>query len=290
MFYNMKKHDLSNYYTQSTPNWCPGCGNYGIWVALKNALAEMELAPHNVVIVGDIGCSGKLPYWMDYNGFAGLHGRAIPIAEGIKMANEKLTVIVVGGDGGTLGEGLQHFIHACRRNVDITMLLHNNQVYGLTKGQASSTSDPGYISSTTPNGSYETPLNPALLALTAQATFVSASFAGNVAHLTKTIKQAIEHPGFALVDAYQPCVTYNYVNTYDFYSKRVYDVATTKYTPDNRKKAMQKAMEIEGGEKFPIGILYQDPNKPILEDLVKNRKTPLVKQDISNISVEKLFR
>lgn len=283
------KKDLSSYYTQNTPNWCPGCGNYGIWVALKNALQDLNLPNHKVVLVGDIGCSGKLAYWTNYNGFAGLHGRSIPIAEGVKMANSDLTVIVIGGDGGLLGEGLQHFLHACRRNVNISVILHNNQVYGLTTGQTSPTSDTGYISSTTPEGSYETPLNPSLLALTAQATFVSTSFAGNTQHLSKIIKSAILHPGFALVDVYQPCVTYNYINTYEYYSKRVYDIENTPYKPDNRFRAMKKSMEIEGGNKFPIGIIYQDTIKPSLQYNIQNRSTPLVKQSIKNISVKSLF-
>lgn len=283
------KKDLSSHYTQSTPNWCPGCGNYGIWVSLKNALQELQLPAHKVVLVGDIGCSGKLAYWTDYNGFGSLHGRSIPVAEGVKMANSDLTVIVVGGDGGLLGEGLQHFLHACRRNVNIAVILHNNQVYGLTTGQTSPTSDPGYQSSTTPEGAYETPLNPSLLALTAQATFVSASFAGNTPHLTQIIKSAILHPGFALVDIYQPCVTYNYINTYEYYSKRVYDVANTPYKPDNRVRAMKKSMEIEGGEKLPIGVLFQDERKSSLQDNIQNRVAPLVKQSIHNISVKSLF-
>jgi len=283
------KKDLSSHYTQSTPNWCPGCGNYGIWVSLKNALQELKLPAHKVVLVGDIGCSGKLAYWTDYNGFGSLHGRSIPIAEGVKMANSDLTVIVVGGDGGLLGEGLQHFLHACRRNVNIAVILHNNQVYGLTTGQTSPTSDPGYKSSTTPEGAYETPLNPSLLALTAQATFVSAGFAGDTPHLTQIIKSAILHTGFALVDIYQPCVTYNYINTYEYYSKRVYDITNTPYKPDNRVRAMKKSMEIEGGQKFPIGILYQDESRPSLQDNIQNRVAPLVKQSINNISVKSLF-
>lgn len=283
------KKDLSSHYTQSTPNWCPGCGNYGIWVSINNALQELSIPEHKVVLVGDVGCSGKLSYWTQYNGFAGLHGRSIPIAEGIKMANSDLTVIVVGGDGGLLGEGLQHFMHACRRNVNIAVILHNNQVYGLTTGQTSPTSDPGYISSTTPEGSYETPLNPSLIALTAQATFVSAGFAGNTTHLTQIIKSAILHPGFALVDAYQPCVTYNYINTYEFYSKRVYDVSTTPYKPTDRFRAMKKSMEIEGGKKFPTGILFQDITKPSLQSQIKNRVKPLVKHPINSISVKALF-
>ncbi|MEY3471188.1 MAG: hypothetical protein RLZZ223_538 [Candidatus Parcubacteria bacterium] len=283
------KKDLSSHYTQSTPNWCPGCGNYGIWVSIKNALKELNIPAHKVVLVGDIGCSGKLAYWTEYNGFGGLHGRSIPIAEGVKIANSDLTVIVVGGDGGLLGEGLQHFLHACRRNVNIAVILHNNQVYGLTTGQTSPTSDPGYKSSTTPDGAYETPLNPSLLALTAQATFVSAGFAGNTQHLTQIIKSAITHTGFALVDVYQPCVTYNYINTYEYYSKRVYDIAGTPYKPDNRFRAMKKSMEIEAGKRFPIGVLFKDDSRPSLQDNIQNRVKPLVKQSINNISVKSLF-
>ncbi|MEX0596247.1 MAG: 2-oxoacid ferredoxin oxidoreductase, partial [Candidatus Paceibacterota bacterium] len=159
----------------------------------------------------------------------------------------------------------------------------------LTTGQASPTSDTGYKSSSTPEGSYETPLNPSLLALTAQATFVSAAFAGNTTHLAQIIKSAILHPGFALVDIYQPCVTYNYINTYEYYSKRVYDITTTPYKPDNRFRAMKKSMEIEGGQKFPIGILFQDESKPSLQANIQNRTTSLVKQSIQDISVKSLF-
>ncbi len=279
---------LEKYHTQSTPNWCPGCGNFGIWVSLKNAIANLQIPHHNVVIVGDIGCSGKLAYWTEVNGFATLHGRSIPVAEGVKMANRDLTVIVVAGDGGTLSEGLQHFIHAARRNVNITVLMHNNQLYGLTKGQASSTSEKGYKSSTTPEGSYETPLNPSVLALVAQATFVAAGFAGNAKHLTQMIEKAITHEGFAYVDAYQPCVTYNYINTYAFYSERTYELEE-EYDATNRVEAIQRAMEIDGGQKFPIGVLYQEQGQKTLEDNVLHSDKPLAKRDVSDISVAKLF-
>jgi 2-oxoglutarate ferredoxin oxidoreductase subunit beta len=280
---------LKKYHTQSTPNWCPGCGNFGIWVSLKNAITNLSIPAHNVVIVGDIGCSGKLAYWTEVNGFATLHGRSIPVAEGIKMANHRLTVIVVAGDGGTLSEGLQHFLHACRRNVDITVLMHNNQLYGLTKGQASSTSEKGYVSSTTPHGSFETPLNPALLALSSQATFVAASFAGNAKHLTRIIEQAISHRGFAYVDAYQPCVTYNYINTYAFYSERTYELGAD-YDATNRQQAMITAMEIDSGERFPIGVMYQEENVKTLEDNVLTLEEPLAHRDISDVSVDVLFK
>mgnify|MGYP000184927259 CR=1 FL=1 len=282
------KKDLAKYHTQSTPNWCPGCGNFGIWVAVKNAIAELEIPAHKVVLVGDIGCSGKLPYWTDFNGFAGLHGRSIPIAEGIKMANDDLTVIVIAGDGGTLSEGLQHFIHACRRNVNITVVLHNNQLYGLTKGQASSTSEKGFVSSMTPEGSYETPLNPALLAVTSQASFVAAGFAGNTKHLTQMIKEGIDHEGFAFVDAYQPCVTYNYINTYEFYSKRSYELDDS-YDPTDRRAAMDKVLEIDEGVKFPLGVLYQIKGQKTLADNVLHGKTSVAKANIDKISVNKLF-
>lgn len=283
-----QKKDLSQYHTQDTPNWCPGCGNFGIWVAIKNAIKQAEISEHNVVIVGDIGCSGKLAYWTDVNGFGGLHGRSVPIAEGIKMANQDLTVLVVTGDGGLLSEGLQHFIHACRRNVNITVVMHNNQLYGLTKGQASSTSEKGYTSSTTPDGSYETPLNPALLAINSQATFVAAGFAGKTPHLTEMISAAIRHQGFAYVDAYQPCVTYNYINTYAFYAEKSYMLAETDYEPTNRKQAMIKALEVDEGERFPLGILYQDSSQATLTENVLSSPRNLVKRDIQGISVKEL--
>lgn len=281
----LEEENIAKYTTQDKPNWCPGCGNFGIWVALKNAITELNIPKYDIVLVGDVGCSGKMPYWLEYNHFNGLHGRSIPIAEGVKLANHKLNVIVIGGDGGLLSEGLQHFIHACKRNIDITVLLHNNQVYGLTKGQNSSTSDTDYKSGMSIDEIVENPLNPSMLAISANATFVASGFAGNVKHLTQMIKQGILHKGFSFVNAYQPCVTYNYINTYSFYSTKSYNLEDIGYNPQDKTQALIKSMEIDEGEKFPLGILYQNQNTSSFDENFFKDKISLVEKDISNIDV-----
>jgi 2-oxoglutarate ferredoxin oxidoreductase subunit beta len=273
--------------TQNKPNWCPGCGNYGIWVSLKQAVAQSGYKPHQVVIVGDIGCSGKMSYWTEYSGFASLHGRAIPLAEGIKLGNHKLLVIVVIGDGGALSEGLQHFVHAAKRNADIKVMMHNNQLYGLTKGQTSPTSDVGFKSSMTPEGAYELPLNPLTVALTAHASFVASSFAGDAKHLTATIKEALEHKGFSFVNIFQPCVTYNYLNTYAYYKNKVQPLSA-RYAPTSRTRAILQSMKIEEGEELPIGVLYKQ-NRKTLEEEVVGTKNVLAQRNITGISVDNLF-
>jgi 2-oxoglutarate ferredoxin oxidoreductase subunit beta len=277
----------SSYYEQTTPNWCPGCGNFGIWVAVKNAIKNLDLDPAQVVLVGDIGCSGKLPYWTDFNGFAGLHGRALPIAEGIKMANRGLTVIAITGDGGLLNEGVQHFIHAARRNADINVIMHNNQLYGLTKGQTSATSEKGFESSTTPEGSFEQPINPVTLGLTAGASFIGSSFAGNTKHATEMIETAIKHRGFSYVDIYQPCVTYNYINTYAYYSERTY-VLPEDYNPALKAGAFEKSFEIDGGEKYPLGVIYQETRRTLEDELLPN-DPQLVEYEVKDRDVSGLF-
>jgi 2-oxoglutarate ferredoxin oxidoreductase subunit beta len=278
----------SSYYEQTTPNWCPGCGNFGIWVAIKNAIKNLEIDLSQVVLVGDIGCSGKLPYWTDFNGFAGLHGRALPIAEGIKMANRGLTVVAITGDGGLLNEGVQHFIHAARRNADINVIMHNNQLYGLTKGQTSATSEKGFQSSTTPEGSFELPINPISLGLNVGASFVASSFAGNTKHATEMIERAIQHKGFSYVDIYQPCVTYNYINTYAYYSERTY-VLPEDYNPSLKQAAFEKSFEIDGGEKYPLGVIYQESRRT-LEDELLPKDPQLVEYEVKDRDVSGLFR
>jgi len=278
----------AKHHTQDEINWCAGCGNFGIWGALQKALAQAGKEPHEVVLVGDIGCSGKLPYWTEYNGFASLHGRAIPVAEGIKLANSGVTVMVFIGDGGALNEGLQHFVHAARRNADINVILHNNQLYGLTKGQTSPTSEQGFESSTTPRGSYEVPLNPIAIALTANASFVASSFSGNVDHLTEMIGKAIEHPGFSYVDVYQPCVTYNYINTYQYYAQRTYKLEDTEYLPNRKANAWLKSQEIDVGEQYPLGVFYED-RKPTLNQEVVHSDRPLVETPLKGVDVSEAF-
>ncbi len=208
-------------YAGMKPAWCPGCGNFGILKALNTALIEMGIEPHQVLLVSGIGQAGKLPHYTRGNVFNSLHGRPVPPAIGAKIANSDLIVIAVSGDGDAYGEGGNHFLHAARRNHDITYLVHNNQVYGLTKGQASPTSDAGFVTKTTPDGAAN-PLNPIALAIVSGASFVARGYAGDMDHLAGLIKKGITHRGFALIDILQPCVSFNHRNTYGWYKERVY--------------------------------------------------------------------
>lgn len=235
--------------------WCPGCGNHSILSALKEALVELDKQPHEVLVVSGIGQAAKLPQYISTNGFCGLHGRALPAAAGAKIANKNLTVIVHSGDGDSYGEGGNHLIHNIRRNVDITHCVHNNQVYGLTKGQASPTSDLGYITDVQPNGANNIPLNPMLLAIALGCGFVARAFSGDPEHLKTMMVEGIRHKGYALIDILQPCVSFNKVNTYQWYKDRVYKLGTD-YNPENKLLAMEKAME--WGGKIPTGILYRE--------------------------------
>ena len=211
-------------YAGGTSAWCPGCGNFGILKAVKKALVELDIEPYQVLMVSGIGQAGKLPHYTRCNVFNSLHGRTLPVAVGAKISNPKLIVIAVGGDGDGYGEGGNHFIHTMRRNHDITYLVHNNQVYGLTKGQASPTSDQGFVTKTTPEGAV-TPINPIALAIGAGAGFVARAFAGDVGYLASLIKMGIRYKGFALIDILQPCVVFNHKNTYSWYRERVYKLA-----------------------------------------------------------------
>jgi 2-oxoglutarate ferredoxin oxidoreductase subunit beta len=273
-------------YAGLKPAWCPGCGNFGILKALNRALIEMEIEPHQVLLVSGIGQAGKLPHYTRGNVFNSLHGRPVPPAIGAKIANSELIVIAVSGDGDAYGEGGNHFLHAARRNHDITYLVHNNQVYGLTKGQASPTSDVGFITKTTPYGAVS-PLNPIALAVVSGASFVSRGFAGDIDHLSNLIKKGIAHRGFALIDILQPCVSFNHKNTFQWYKERVYKLEDERYDPSDKKAALEKAFE--WGDKIPIGIIYEE-NLPVYEDqLPALSKGPLVRHEIDPARVETLF-
>lgn len=263
----MKPHDFDS---PDKITWCPGCGNFGILGALKLTFVEMALPPQKVVLTGDIGCGGKEPYWLRTNSCGGLHGRTVPLAEGIKLGNPDLTVIAIGGDGGVYGEGLSHLLAAARRNIDMTVIVHNNLVYGLTTGQYSPTSLTGFKTKSSPGGSVEIPLNPLSLALAAEASFVARGFANDLPHLVALIKTGLRHPGFALIDVLQPCVTFNREQTFEFYKKRVYKLETVGHNPQNFEQAWQKAREWPGSEKIPLGIFYQKgrpvfTGKPLLQ-------------------------
>jgi 2-oxoglutarate ferredoxin oxidoreductase subunit beta len=221
--------------------WCPGCGNFSILEALKTALEELEKDPNDVVMVAGIGQAAKIPQYISANSFCGLHGRGLPPAAAMKMVNESLTVILSTGDGDSYGEGGNHFIHNIRRNIDIAYFVHDNQIYGLTKGQASPTSGQGSVSGIEPEGSIDTPFNPLLIAIAAGAGFVARGFTGNKRHLIDLMKQAIEYKGYALLDILQPCVSFNKVNTFKWYNERVYEIVE-EYDVSNKISAMEKAM------------------------------------------------
>jgi 2-oxoglutarate ferredoxin oxidoreductase subunit beta len=268
----------NDYFSGVDIAWCPGCGNFGILKAVKKALADFQLSPEKVLFVSGVGQAGKFPHYLKCNLLNELHGRTLPAAAAAKIVNPELTVIAEGGDGDGYGEGGNHFLHAMVRNVDFTYLVHDNQVYGLTKGQASPTSQRGFVTKTTPGGARE-PLNPLAIAIAANASFVARGFAGDIPHLSRIIGAAIQHKGFALVDILQPCVTFNHVNTYQFFQQRVYKLEDEAgYESTNRLKAFEKALE--WGERIPTGILYR-VERPLFEDsLWQADRVPLVKRKI----------
>lgn len=255
--------------------WCPGCGNFGILTAVKKALTELNLNPQDVLFVSGIGQAAKLPHYVRANCFNGLHGRALPVAAAAKIANRNLSVIVATGDGDCYGEGGNHFLHSIRRNDDITVIVHNNQVYGLTKGQASPTSDEGMRTKVQPSGVVQEPLKSLAVALAAGCGFVSRGFSGRIDHLAGLISAAVRYKGFSLVEVLQPCVTFNRVNTYSWYAHRVYDLnADTAYDTANRIWAVEKALEWD--QRIPIGILYRAEKPSHEEKSGLNRMPPLV--------------
>jgi 2-oxoglutarate ferredoxin oxidoreductase subunit beta len=263
------------------PTWCRGCGDYGIWNAIKMALAEADVAPHQIVIYSGIGCGGKLPHYTHINGFHGLHGRPLPLATGARLANPEMPIMVVHGDGDGYGMGLGHMCHAIRRNVDLVDLVQNNRVYGLTRGQYSPTSDQGMETSTSPQGAIERPVPPLALALTMGATFVARGYVSEMRHLVWLIGEALQHRGYALVDVLQPCVTYNRPSSYDFYTPRVYKLEDTDHDAGDKAAAMQLTSEWD--ERIPIGVFYRTEEVPTYEEqeaalqLGSPAKRPLVK-------------
>lgn len=258
--------------------WCPGCGNHRILAAVKQALAASNLLPHQVIFVSGIGQAAKAPHYFNCNLFNGLHGRSLPVATGIRLANHKIPVIVESGDGCTYGEGGNHFLAAIRRNVNLTLLVHNNQVYGLTKGQASPTSEEGFVTKAQPHGVFAAPFNPVAVAVTLHAGFVARGFAGLEDHLADLIRQAIAHPGFALVDILQPCVSFNKVNTFAWYKKRSY-LLPDSYDPTDWQQAMLTAQE--WGERIPLGVIYKNARPPFESHFPPlQREEPLVAQPV----------
>jgi 2-oxoglutarate ferredoxin oxidoreductase subunit beta len=268
--------------------WCPGCGNFSILKALKQAFVELDKKPCDIVIVSGIGQAPKTPHYLRCNTFNGLHGRTLPVATGIKLANHELTVLAEGGDGDGYAEGGNHFLHAMRRNIDITYLVHNNQVYGLTKGQTSPTSGLGFVTKTAPLGTISPQLNPILLAIASDCSFVARGFAGEIEHLTGLIKDAILHKGFAFIDILQPCVSFNRVNTFKWYSDRVSPVDDgPEYDSSDRMAAFTKAQE--WGKRIPIGIIYRKERPTLDEQQSATAKVCLVKQNIDPSLFRNIF-
>ncbi|MCL4456548.1 MAG: 2-oxoacid:ferredoxin oxidoreductase subunit beta [Nitrospirae bacterium] len=271
-----------NDYKGQNPAWCPGCGNFSILKTFKDAMVEMGIEPHRFTIVSGIGQAGKFPHYVKCNTFNGLHGRTLPVATAIRLANHNMLTIAVAGDGDCYGEGGNHLMHAMRRNINVKLFVHDNQIYGLTKGQASPTSMEGMVTKNQPFGVFSEQLNPMALAVALDCSFAARGFAGDGEHLKNLIKEAINHKGFALVDILQPCVTFNKINTYEWYRQRVYRIEP-EYNPEDRIEAFKKALE--WGDRIPIGIIYRNSRPTFEERIPVIKDTPLVKQpfDLSRL-------
>jgi 2-oxoglutarate/2-oxoacid ferredoxin oxidoreductase subunit beta len=262
------------------PNWCPGCGDFSVQAAIQRALAETGKEPEQTAVISGIGCSGRISGYINSYGFHTIHGRSLPVAQGVKLANRDLTVIASGGDGDGFGIGLHHFMHAARRNMDITYIVMDNNIYGLTKGQTSPTSAHGFKNpKSTPEGNIENALTPAQVALSAGIGFVAQGFSSDIKQLVDVIKQAINHKGFSLVNVYSPCVTYNKVNTYDWYKENITNLNTIEgYDTSDRIKAMATVMEHQG---LVTGVIYENTEMKAYEDLIPGYKEqPIVSQEI----------
>jgi len=276
--------DINSYNSKIAPTWCPGCGNFGIFTALKQALTSLKLKPDQLVIVTDVGCSGNMADFVNTYCFHALHGRALPTAAGIKLANHKLPVIVIIGDGGCYGEGLQHYLSLMRGNHDLTVLVHDNYLYSLTTGQYSPTTPRGTMTKSTPEGSIEEALNPLALALANHTSFCSRGYAFNISHLTDLIIKAINHRGFSLVDILQPCVTFNKFQTIDnWYSQKVFEL---KSSFKNKSQAITESLKTD---KLAIGVFWQE-NKPTYHQQVSVLKNKsVVEKLIEKINISPLL-
>jgi len=261
------------------PNWCPGCGDFSVQAAIQRAAAGVGLEPEQLAVISGIGCSGRISGYINAYGLHGIHGRALPIAQGVKLANRELTVIASGGDGDGFAIGMGHTVHAIRRNLDITYIVMDNQIYGLTKGQTSPRSAEGFKTKSTPEGSIESTLSPLEIALSAGATFVAQSFSSDLKQLTSLIEQGLRHKGFSLINVFSPCVTFNKINTYDWFKENIVNLEQyPDYDPSNRVAAMNKIMETNG---MLTGLIYQNKDRKSYEDMaVGFKEEALAKQDL----------
>ncbi|WP_100330982.1 2-oxoacid:ferredoxin oxidoreductase subunit beta [Bacillus xiapuensis] len=262
------------------PNWCPGCGDFSVQAAIQRAAANIGLTPEKLAVISGIGCSGRISGYIHSYGLHGIHGRALPIAQGVKLANKDLTVIAAGGDGDGFAIGMGHTIHAMRRNIDLTYIIMDNQIYGLTKGQTSPRSAAGFKTKSTPQGAIESALSPMELALASGATFVAQSFSRDLKELTAIIEAGIQHKGFSVINVFSPCVTYNKINTYDWFKEHLTSLSSIEdYDSSNREMAMNVLMEKEG---LVTGIIYHDKEKPSYQEMIHGyAEEPLASQDLT---------
>ncbi|MCP3772882.1 2-oxoglutarate ferredoxin oxidoreductase subunit beta [Paenibacillus tianmuensis] len=271
---------LKDFRNNIKPNWCPGCGDFSVQAAIQRAAANVGLEPEQLAVVSGIGCSGRISGYINAYGFHGVHGRSLPIAQGLKMANRELTVIAAGGDGDGFAIGMGHTVHAIRRNINITYIVMDNQIYGLTKGQTSPRSAEGFKTKSTPSGSIESALSPLEVALAAGATFIGQSFSSNLKQLTSLIEEGMKHEGFSFINVFSPCVTFNKVNTYEWFKEHIVDLEETPdYDASNRVAAMTKIMETNS---LVTGLIYQDKSRKSYEDMVAGFKPEgLAKQNLN---------
>ncbi len=266
--------------------WCPGCGNFALLRAVKLALVKRGLEPHQVLFVAGIGQAAKTPHYLNANVFNGLHGRGIPVATGAKLTNPNLVVIAESGDGCMYGEGGNHFLAAIRRNIDITLIVHNNQVYGLTKGQASPTSDEGFVTKAQPEGVAEAPFNPVAVAIAMHAGFVARGFVGMEEHLIDVVIQAIDHRGLSLIDVLQPCVSFNRINTFRWYRDRCKPLPSS-YDPYDREAAIRMAEQ--WGNEIPVGVIYRNNRVEFEKHFPVLTRGPVVGQGVDRSRFKKVM-
>lgn len=279
---------LSDLQTQCSPTWCPGCGDIAIWAAFKNAAVKVGWDNTNTALVAGIGCHGHLLNFTKLTSFEGLHGRSIPVATGIKLANNKLNVFVFTGDGDCFAEGGNHFIHACRRNHNFKIFIHDNAIYGLTTGQTSPTSPHGYKTKSTPQGNTDFPVNPLALALASGATFVARGYAGHIPQLTDLMIKANEHQGIAVLDILQPCITWNKNFTPQYYQENIYYL-DPNHDPKSKEAAFKKALEW-GEKQIPLGIFYQTEQPTYESQLPQIAEKPLVEGSPVRKDLQDLFK
>jgi 2-oxoglutarate/2-oxoacid ferredoxin oxidoreductase subunit beta len=267
------------------PNWCPGCGDYSVQAAIQRAAANVGLEPENLAIISGIGCSGRISGYVNSYGVHGIHGRSLTLAQGLKMANRELTVIAAGGDGDGFAIGTAHTVHALRRNMDVTYIVMDNQIYGLTKGQTSPRSAVGFVTKSTPKGAIESPISPMQLALSVGATFVAQTMSSDLKGMTELIEKGINHKGFSFINVFSPCVTFNKVNTYDWYKEKVKSLSEIEdYDPTDKIQAMRVLMEYND---LVNGLVYVDNSKQAYQDQIPGFKQEALNKQTLNMEKDK---